>query len=1078
MNQSFSNEHAKVQTHNCTGASSGKRRVSFQMKKLLLLMLFTLITGGLFAQKQVTGQVLDEDGVPMPGVNVIIKGTTQGSITDVDGNFTIGGVTDESVLVISFIGTIPQEITVGDKIHFEIILKEEATELDEVVVYGYGEVKRANMVGAVADVSSREIEEIPATNLSTLLEGRLAGVKVGQSSGNPNATTALSIRIAGTWNNEEPIFVIDDIVYENMDRFNMLDPSEIESISVLKDASAAVYGARSAGGVVLVKTKRGKEGKPKITYSGSYGFSRAAEFPEMLSAYEQASLLNSVATIANDGVTTTLYNEDELDYFRTVDYDWLEEAWKTSHLTRHTMNIQGGSEKVRYFGGGSYYYQTGNFENLDVEKYTLRLGLDADITKDLTASFTLSSNNKKSEAPYIDEDKNEPDQLYAMFNTLLTTPRWIPPYIDGKPVGQGIISVHPMAVEESGGYKRTRGMDYDVVAALEYRMPFIKGMKAKFSYTYIQGADNSKTYKAPYYLYNFETSLTNSNIVYPDAEVVDRVLRSNGDGLALSADFDKSYQINTSLSWARTFGKHDINVLAIYEQTERESNGFDESRDSRVIAGYEYINGFTESTQSTLESADNGASLGYVGRLNYSYSEKYILETAFRYEGSTRFSKKERWGLFPSVAVGWRVSEENFFKDNISFINYMKLRGSAGLLGNDRGLRGERVWELNYNIVSEAAYLGGYNYTTGLTAANGNDVNPSATWEKTKAYNGGFDMRFLEDFNMSYDIFYKYTYDILTARRSSFPSTVGISSNAPQQNFGVAQAWGMEMEAGYDKKLVGDLYLHVSANIGFTRSMMLVIDQNPSAVNTWHDDMGRMDEDEPGLIATGIIRTQEEADALIAKGWTILGEQPAPGMMNYMDMGTDWNNDSLDGKITWNGDYRAVEKFSNPPYNYGFQIGFSYKGFNIATNFSGASGHKTYMETEVYDWTDFGYDDPDDFEDDDEGDVGNVLAIWRDYWSPDNPDAEYPRPFNNAATVKSTFWARNGTVLRMTAITASYDLPKKFTAQYKIPPISFIFTGRNLWTVINPFEYKDPAIPKYNAYPLLREYHFSVKITI
>ncbi|MBN1184869.1 MAG: TonB-dependent receptor [Bacteroidales bacterium] len=1071
MNHECQNERSLMQMNNCMRAPSENKNVVLRMKKCFLFFIFILVSGSLFAQKQVTGQVLDETGEPMPGVNVVVKGTTQGSITDMDGKFTVGGVTDESTLVFTFIGTIPQEVTVGEKVYFEITMKAEATELDEVVVVGYGEVKRANVVGAVVDVSAREIEEIPATNLATLLEGRLAGVKVGQSSGNPNAATSLSIRIAGTWNNESPIFVIDGIVYEDMDRFNMLDPSEIESISVLKDASAAVYGAKSAGGVVVVKTKRGREGKPKITYSGSYGFSKAAEFPEMLSAYEQASLINARYLIENpDPDANTLadmYSQDELDYFRTVDYNWLDEAWQTSYLTRHTMNIQGGSDKVRYFGGGSYYYQTGNFENLNVEKYTLRLGLDADVTKDLTASLTLSSNNIKKNAPYNDADKSEPDPLYGTFKTLLNTPRWVPPYIDGKPVGQDIISSHPMAVQESGAYSRNRGMDYDVVASMEYRMPFIKGMKARFSYTYLQGSSNSKSYREPYFLYNFEEAGANSHIIYPDAliDLGDIDIVPNGNGIFLGTSYDKGYQINTSLSWARTFGKHDINVLAIYEQSERENTWFKASRTTMVIPAYEYIDGFSDATEENDEGAGNGASLGYIGRLNYSYAQKYILETAFRYEGSTRFSPEQRWGFFPSVAVGWRVSEESFFKDNISFINYLKLRGSAGILGNDRGLKGERVWELSFKR-ADGAYLGGTNYSTGLTASNGMDVNPSATWEKTRSYNGGVDMRFLDDFSMSYDIFYKYTYDILTQRKSSFPSTVGIPKEEPQQNFGVAQAYGMEMEVGYDKKLVGELVLHLSANIGFTRSMMLVIDQNPTAVNTWHDDMGRMDQDEPGYIATGIIRTQEEADALIAQGWTILGRDPEPGMMNYMDMGSAGDNDSLDGIID-KSDMRAIEKFSNPPYNYGFQIGLSYKGFNIATNFTGASGHNIYMEGEVYEWTD---EDPEYRE--------NVLAIWSDYWSPDNPDAEYPRPYNNRATQKSTFWARNGNVLRMNAITASYDLPKKFTDQYKIPPVSFIFTGRNLWTVINPFEYKDPAISRYNAYPLLREYHFAVKITI
>ncbi|UCH14713.1 MAG: SusC/RagA family TonB-linked outer membrane protein, partial [Bacteroidales bacterium] len=599
-------------------------------KSLLIFSLILFTTCQVLAQVTITGLVKDKSGEPLPGVNVIIKGSTKGIITDGNGNYSISDVPADGILVFSFLGMATQEIAAGNQTEIDVVLEEDITSLDEVVVIGYGDVKRANLVGSVVDISAEEIEELPAANLSTLLEGRLAGVRVSQSSGKPGSSTSVKIRTSSSWNNEEPIFVIDGIIYDEQnggqERFDVLDPTEIESISVLKDASAAVYGARGAGGAILITTKRGKMGRPKINYSGSYGVSDATQLPDMMSAYEQAVFVNDAIEIVDPVRYESdpgYYTEDELEYFKTIDHNWLEQAWQKSQLTRHTLNVSGGSDRLSYYGGGSYYYETGNFKNLYTQKYTLRMGLDAHITKNLTTSFGISIDNRNNQRPYNEFDK-ESDPLRGTFKALLQTPRWIPSYRGDLPVGQrGLVDNHPLEVEKIDAYSRSKDSHYNLNSALEYRVPWVKDLKVRFAYSYNQGNSYGKQYRVPYYLYDFVTEGGHRHIITDEVHG-DPTYIENGDQIQESSDIGKSYQLNGSISWAKEIGAHDIKALFVYEQSESESHGFNSQRENMIIPTYDRQEGFSESVQRTRSSAANGARLSYIGRLNYIFGEKYI----------------------------------------------------------------------------------------------------------------------------------------------------------------------------------------------------------------------------------------------------------------------------------------------------------------------------------------------------------------------------------------------------------------------------------------------------------------------
>ena len=359
--------------------------------------------------KKITGTVLDATGMPVIGANVMVKGTTNGTITDMDGKFSLD-VEEGATLVVSYIGFANQEIKVGKQTNLSIAMKEDAEALDELVVVGYGVQKKVNLTGSVAAVNTDDIQDTPASSLSNALVGKIAGVLMTQSGGKPGSGSSMTVRAQGTWNNTEPLYVIDGVIRDKF-AFDGLDASEVANVSVLKDAaSAAVYGARAANGVVLVTTKKGKIGKPVISYTGSIGISDATKIPETQNAYNQAVFINDNLRVENvDPSDARYYTDDELAYFKTHNYNWLDEAWEQPLVTRHSLNVSGGNEKVRYFVGGSYYYETGSFENLSFKKYNLRSNIEANITKDLIASLNLNMDLRNDHKPYWRWD-NENDK--------------------------------------------------------------------------------------------------------------------------------------------------------------------------------------------------------------------------------------------------------------------------------------------------------------------------------------------------------------------------------------------------------------------------------------------------------------------------------------------------------------------------------------------------------------------------------------------------------------------------------------------------------------------------------------------
>jgi TonB-linked SusC/RagA family outer membrane protein len=1042
-------------------------------KRALALLLCLMQLQAMAQSIKISGKVLDEKGEPLVGASVVVKGTTTGVMVGADGSYTIAAL-PAATLVISFVGYPNVEMPVNSQTTIDVTMSTEGQELEEIVVVGYGMVKRANMAGAVSSMSATELQDIPVANLSTALEGKLAGVKIGQSSGKPGASTSLQIRESSSYGAEEnPLYVIDGIIRDK-DAFDVLDPNEVESISILKDASAAVYGSRAAGGVVLVQTKRGRDGKTKVSYNGTLGLTESVNVTGMLSAYEHAKMLNDGYLVQRrDSKLDMFYAPDELSYFRDSipggGYNWLDDAWKMAMVTRHSLNVSGGTGKVKYFVGGAYYYQTGNFDDLYFNKYSLRSNVDVELFKGMTANFEFSANHRFDRTPMNPMDTSN-DLMEETFRALLQNPKWIPPTIGGLPVYQnGVVDNNPYAIWANNEYKSNETNNLSYIASLRYTVPAVKGLSAMLQFSQTSSTGYGKTYFEQARGYNFKQSGSHAHIVRMDApldSIPSSLISGSKEYLEESTTLSSQYQLNAQLSYNRKIDLHEVSALLVCEVSESDTRRVGWRREGKqVIKSVDELYAFEEKDLILAPNIGESGSLGYVGRMNYSYGSKYISEFSFRYEASSKFSPSERWGFFPAGAVGWVVSEEDFFKRNVEFLDFMKVRATAGLLGND-GVR-DFLWK--YSFGSASGVLFGAQPTNGIEAKNAAFANPDISWQKTQSYDVGVDLKFLGNkVSFSVDGFYKYTYDILAAVTSTNPTTVGIpTSTNIRFNYGIMHAYGGEIELGYYNKIpVADVSYYVKGNFAWSEAMKLKVAQSPGAIGTWHDELKNNISNQPGAISTGIVRTNEDLnDIMMDNPNYVIGSTPLEtGMLNFKDIRGSDGSEGPNGVFKYDipEDRTVIAALTSAPYTYGVSVGMSWQGVKVDMTFSGAFGHNVFFDKGAT-------TSPDP--------THNVPAFWADHWTPETPNAAYPRAGGYPMEGEnSTFWMRDGHHLRLTDLGVSYNLPPRWVEQFGMPQLRFFFNTKNLWTVINPFDYKDLNLSKYNGYPMTRTYNFGLNL--
>ncbi|GAB3018196.1 TonB-dependent receptor [Niabella terrae] len=1009
--------------------------------------------------RTITGTVVDDSTAnPIAGVTIRVKGGPQTAVSDPTGKFQLNVPSSGATLEYSHIGYESGEIAVINAEPVYIAMHKTDSRMEEIVVVGYGTQKRSRLTGAVATVKAEDIVDLPVPNIAAALRGRVAGLGVSQTSGRPGASITLNVRGASSSEgvggaSAEPLYVIDNMIVSKS-TFDNLDPSMIEDISILKDASAAIYGASGAKGVILITTKKGRIGTPKLSYSGYMGITDAVRKPEMLSAYDHALMLNEVYRLNNTSLDKH-FSEDDLEMLKTVNYkSWFDEIWQPALMQRHSMNLSGGSEKVTFFVGAGYQNQNANYAGQKADKYTFRGGISAKLISGLRTevNFNIDNNVRYSKNGWSENDQ-------AFLENLIQVPRWTPIRFGDNFVnytGGAKREFNPLAQIESGMYNDRRSKAYGLNASLTYapESGMLKGLTARVQASTSASFNKSEEYRPEFTIYNFARAGSNG-LLYRDSITGDPIIVNGGDNARLSQSKDESsnYRVFFTLQYARSIADHDFSIMVGGEQSEGKGSGMGYYYSGQQIPDNPYYWAFNPTPSVNNPSASQSGKRSYFGNFNYTYANKYTLEGTARLDASSNFAVENIWGFFPRLGAGWVVSQEPFFKDNVAFVDYLKLRANFGLTGDDRV--GARYWQERYKV-SIGSYLFGENYVPGLRP----DVypNPDIAWEKNRTFNFGIDLSLLNNkLNIGFEAFQTKNYDVFDkGNDQNFPMYAGFA--APVVNYRTNYRWGTEYSIGFNSLLAKDLKFKASMNFGFGNSMLAQQFYNrfllwEEASDEWQAGFGTdprvYNGSNYGLKVLGMFRTQEEVDAFMAAhpGYTTFDEVPQPGWLYYEDYDGD-------GKITDRDRTILFEKGTDAALSTGIQLGLTYKSLDWRVNIGADFGGKKFYDSK----TRRSIPTP----------TKNVPAFWLDTWTEENPDAKFPRIDDPSIDIESDFWAVDGTTIRVNNMTLSYAAPKQFARRIGLSNIRVLATANNLWVIKNPLKYKDPESSYIYDYPTLR----------
>lgn len=1114
------------------------------MKRRLIISLciglMALLTVPAFAQNQTfKGTVVDETGEPVIGASVVVAGQKGvGTITDMDGNYTIQAPKNAKV-TISYIGYLPMTVKAGGKVQ----LKEDSQSLEEVVVVGYGSQKKAHLTGSIATVDMNDVQDLSGAGLASSLSGLVNGMSVSGGDGRVSGTPTIRIRdtndpiVPGqTTRAQSPLYVIDGFVYPNdvkvgnndgtnpgEEAFNNLDPSEVESISVLKDASAAVYGSRAANGVILVTTKKGKMGKPRISYSGTFGITNGIGRPDMLSAYEYGRLYNAVKaadpiSLGSLNKKTELFQADELNAMRGLDYDLLDKYWKTGYTAQHALNVSGASDNVNYFAGISYYTQDGNLGKLDYNRWNYRAGVDVKISKSLTASLNVSGNYGKTEKPNVNVvsgDASEGD-----YRALLYRPRYIPEHVNGLP----IFSYGPSnsetdktqrysydLLQNNGDYSEKMNSNMTINGSLEYNFDWLealKGLKLRFSYSKNITTDKNNQYASDFTIYQMiNRSGSGAHLYTPvEGENYDALMTAtnfksqtyaNGSKSELSRDMSRAdnYQMNFTVQYARKFGDHDISGLFSIEKSETET----EWLKGRVANPYSFTNYQSNGARDRKEyepqwTRYEAGTLSYIGRINYAYLDRYLVELLIRSDASTKFAPENYWGTFPSASAGWVASEEPWFQNVkwLKWVDFLKLRASYGLTGRDNTPAWQ--WMQNYDLWGKPGVVLGTTETGRSQVVRLNndnaDVNRNIHWDKSYKFNIGFDLHTLNRrLAFSYEYYYVRNREMFMNLSQDVPGTVGALS--AYTNLGEIDAWGHEVSITWRDKIGKDFKYKVTLNTGYSDNKVLNADFASDYIYKTVQAGMRSDNGTWGMQCIGMFRSFQEINEYVAK-YNITSymkktpDQIRPGMLIYKDVRGKFNEstgqyDGPDGIVSADDDMVCLSNRSNP-YGMTMNLNAEWKGISLTAQLGASWGGyafipsqalKPYFGIEATNMPSFwNVDDMYSYQDILD-DAGNVLVKA-------NHTAHYPNlAYSDVNSVNSNFWRVNGTTIRLNRLTVAYSVPQKWlkVLGIGIQNVRVNVTGQNLVNFYNPYpEHFASNWSNYGSYPRLRKWTVGINV--
>lgn len=973
--------------------------------------------------RKITGRILDENGEPLIGVSVMLKGTSNGTITNIDGDYTLSGdITDKSVLEVTYIGMKKQEITVGNRTRINITMTSDNEMLDEVIVMGYGTQRKGNLTGSVSAIKSEKLTIAPIGNVTNALAGQLPGLIVKQTSGIPGSDGS-TLRIRGF---DAPLVIVDGIEGD----FNNIDASQIESISILKDGAASIYGARAGNGVILVTTKRGIDSKPVISLNTSFTLQGQTNVIKPGSSGQRAEWLREEHINKGLPMEQVPYTEEQIQkYYNGTDPNYLNSDWYDAVIRdwapqqNHNLSIRGGSNKIKYYGYIGYNDQetivkTGGGS---YKRYNVQSNIDAKITDRISFTLDMLLTKENQFFPTVGSGFGHSNFWSIIYDSDPRYPIYLP---DRSKLSYGGLSYGNALFASNtnlGGYSDTDKNRIRANGGLIYEFKYVKGLKAKMSISYDTYNQNYKYFnkQGKFYSYNIDSDTYTFERASQDPTGVTEVF---GRGYSLTQQY--------SLQYERLFKeKHRVSALALFETIDYNDKNVETGRTGfmSTILDQLFAGNGTTSFNNGWESEMGRAS--WVGRINYSYMDKYLIETILRADASAKFPKNSRWGYFPSVSLGWVLSQESFMK-SLKAIDNIKLRASYGESGNDN------VGSFKYlaGYAFDGSYKIGDEIKSGLYAVG--LANPILTWETMKIYNGGIDLSF---FNRklygTVDAFYRVRDGIPGSRSVSLPSSFG--AELPLENLNSIDTRGWELNLGTSGNF-GNFMYDISGNLSWARSKWRKYDEpiysDPDQERIYKRE-GRWTDVRYGYISEGLFTSQAEIEALDFTYKDLNGNSSLrPGDIKYVDL----NGDKV---LDWK-DQKEIGKGTLPTWTYGFNMNFKYHGFDLSALFQGAFGYTTYIDltkaasTLKYDnrWTE----------------------------KENNPNSLVARP-GGASTNKyySDFNNHSTAYLRLKNLSIGYELPKGLVSKAGIQQLRIYIAGTNLFTLSSLHKYGvDPEVPE------------------
>lgn len=994
------------------------------------------------AGKKITGIVVDKSGEPVIGANVVVKGTTNGTITDVDGKFTLE-VPENAILQLSYIGYNPLEIQVGKDSLLNIVMKEDTQALDEVVVVGYGTQKKVNLTGSVSTVATEKIENRPLGSVAEGLQGTMAGVTITRQSGELGSNPTISIRGFSSLNSGGALVIVDGVP-GNM---NNISPNDIESVSILKDAaSSSIYGARAAEGVILITTKQGKASeKVKIQYSNNFSFQSPTILPKPNNSYDGALYANLAFTNAGgnplypdwmlekfkDPSVIAVPYENNSDYYYVADFNWWDYFLDNSFQHTQNLSLSGGSEQHKFMLSGSWLDQNGYFSKWgpdNFDRITVRANLSNQIIpKKLILDTNLSLVN-------ADKDLSSPGTEHLM-ETVRSAGNSLPLYNPDGTYARYRMQQNTMQLLKEAGYDNTKTNRFEGRMALTWNV--LDGLSLKALGGYNVEWEKGKLWQRAYYKYRPSGP---SNFGYVNKP----------NKLTESSSYFKYYIAQFQANYNKTFGKHLLGVLA-GTSVEESTRAITKTLRSNIIGNeLPSLNlGEAATAQNSYEVKDDWGLVSAFARVNYSYDDRYLLEANIRTDGSSRFSDRHKWGVFPSVSLGWRITQEAFMENQSVFSN-LKLRASYGELGNQNGL----------GLYDHIAV---YKIDDKLIPFPGGDMQqiyapslPSEdrTWETVTSYNIGVDMGFLNDrLRFEGDFYKKRNKDMLI--KVELPSIMGIT--VPTGNYGELETKGWEISLHWNDVIeAAGLKYNVDFNLyDQTDELTNMASTFTKPTTGIQNIQGYPINSIFAYETAGYFQTDEEV-----KNWAFQNANTGAGDIKYVDQNGDKEITSDD--VVYAGT-------TTPRFCFGLNMGAEWKNFDLSLFFQGVGKRKVYLDgtySHPYQnsWDNYSFKD------------------LMDYWTPENPDARFPRPHQGGHNYRySTHWLQNAAYIRLKNIQVGYSMPKTILSKLKLEGLRFYLSGENLWEhtsmiMLDP----EASKPKENAkgvYPLNRAVSFGLSLT-